>query len=156
MLRDKQAPRELKVTDKRIFTAAGEIREEFRDEVHPSTAATATPAAPPPPAPAPAPAQPRPEERRSRTLADKAANPGTPFSNFVESLVMQSYMFLGMLRDPRQPKPMFDAAAARETIEIIALLKEKTAGNLTLDEADFLETHLGEVKLAYVQRTKSI
>lgn len=155
MLRDKQAPRELKVTDKRIFTAEGEIREEFRDEVHPAAAPAPAPAQPQT-QPEAATAQPQREERRSKTMADKAANPGTPFSNFIESLVMQSYMFLGMLRDPRQPKPMFDAAAARETIEIIALLKEKTAGNLSPEESDFLETHLGEVKLAYVQRTKSI
>ena len=151
MLRDKQAPKELKVTDKRIFTADGDIREEFRDEIHPAAA----PAAEARPAPPPETAAPKPEERK-RTMADKAANPGTPFSNFVQSLVMQTYMFLGMLRDPRQPQPMFDAAAARETIEIVALLKEKTAGNLTPEEADFLDTHLGELKLAFVQRTKSI
>jgi hypothetical protein len=36
------------------------------------------------------------------------------------------------------------------------MLKEKTAGNLTPDEQDFLDTHLGELKLAYVQRTKSL
>jgi len=35
-------------------------------------------------------------------------------------------------------------------------LKEKTAGNLTPDEEDFLGTHLGELKLAFVQRTKSL
>ena len=89
-------------------------------------------------------------------MADKAANPGTPFANFVQSLVMQAYMFLGMLRDPRQPQPIYDAAAARETIDIIQLLKEKTEGNLTPEESDFLETHLGELRLAYVQRTKNL
>lgn len=146
----KQAPKELKVTDKRIFTAEGDIREEFRHEIQPAAAADpAVQAAPPQPE------QARQEERR-RTMADKAANPGTPFSNFVQSLVMQSYMFLGMLRDPRQPQPIFDAGAARETIDIIVLLQEKTKGNLTPDEEDFLETHLGELKLAYVQRTKKI
>jgi hypothetical protein len=41
-------------------------------------------------------------------------------------------------------------------IDILTLLQEKTAGNLTPDENDFLETHLSELKLAYVQRTKSI
>lgn len=148
----KQAPKELKVTDKRIFTADGDIREEFRNEIEPAAAEEpATPQAAPPPAQEP----PRQEERR-RTVAEKAANPGTPFGNFIQSLVMQSYMFLGMLRDPRQPQPIFDAEAARETIDILVLLLEKTAGNLTADEQDFLETHLGELKLAYVQRTKKI
>ena len=151
MVDTKQTPKELKVTDKRIFTADGEIREEFRNEIQPA-AADGRPReqAPPPPA-----GQPRQEERH-RTMAEKATNPGTPFGNFVQSLVMQSYMFLGMLRDPRQAQPIFDAEAARETIDILALLKEKTAGNLTEEEGEFLETHLSELKLAFVQRTKKI
>jgi hypothetical protein len=36
------------------------------------------------------------------------------------------------------------------------MLKEKTEGNLTPEEEDFLTTHLGELKLAFVQRTKTI
>ena len=89
-------------------------------------------------------------------MADKATSPGTPFANFVQSLVMQAYMFLGMLRDPRAPQPMFDAVAARETIDILTLLKEKTSGNLTPEEEEFFDAHLGDLKLAFVQRTKTI
>src|SRR5258708_40114225 len=96
-----------------------------------------------------------PTERR-RTIADKAANPNTPFSNFIEPLIAQAYMSLGMLRNPYQPQSKVDAGAARQMIEILTLLSEKTAGNLTPDEDDFLSTHVGELKLAYVQRTKSI
>ncbi len=171
MPNDKQTPKELKVTDKRIFTPEGEIREEFQNEIRPAEPQAANPAeparerrAPEPPraqsAPEPPPAAKGPEapkrEERRRSLADKAQNPGTPFSNFIQSLVAQAYMFLGMLRDPRQPQPIFDAEAAHETIDILTLLREKTAGNLTPEEEDFFDTHLGDVKLAYVQRTKSI
>jgi hypothetical protein len=165
---DKQTPRELKVTDKRIFTPEGDIREEFQNEFRPAEPQPAKPAEPPrePSAPEPpraqqvpelpkAPEPPKREERR-RSMAEKATNPGTPFSNFIQSLVAQAYMFLGMLRDPRQPQPVFDAEAAHETIDILTLLREKTVGNLTPDEEDFFDTHLGDVKLAFVQRTKSI
>jgi hypothetical protein len=160
---DKQTPKELKVTDKRIFTPEGEIREEFQNEIRPAeqTSAPEPPRAEkttePAKAPEPqkAPEQPKREERR-RSMAEKATNPGTPFSNFIQSLVAQAYMFLGMLRDPRQPQPIFDAEAAHETIDILTLLREKTQGNLTPEEEDFFDTHLGDVKLAYVQRTKSI
>lgn len=162
MPNDKQTPKELKVTDKRIFTPEGDIREEFQNEIRPAEPQAANPAQPPreqrapePPLPQSAPEPPKREERR-RSMADKATNPGTPFSNFIQSLVAQAYMFLGMLRDPRQPQPIFDAEAAHETIDILTLLREKTAGNLTPDEEDFFDTHLGDVKLAYVQRTKSI
>ncbi|HET7434702.1 MAG TPA: DUF1844 domain-containing protein [Thermoanaerobaculia bacterium] len=110
--------------------------------------------------PAERPAQPprpeRTEEERRRSVAERADSPGTPFVNFIEQLIVQAYMSLGMLRNPYQPQPKVDPPAARQMIDILQLLKEKTAGNLTLEEEDFLETHLGELKLAYVQRTKNI
>jgi hypothetical protein len=160
---------EIKVTDKRIFTAEGDIREEFKQEVTPVDPAAAKPAAPAQPEAAkPAPeaskaaspsaraAEPPAADRRNKSVADKALNPGTPFADFVEPLIAQAYMSLGMLRNPYDPKPKLDAAAARQMIEMLTMLKEKTNGNLTADEDDFLSTHLGELKLAFVQRTKSI
>ena len=75
---------------------------------------------------------------------------------YPSSLIAQAYVALGMLRDPYGQKPKIDVSAARQMIEILTMLKDKTAGNLTPDEDDFLSTHLGELKLAFVQRTKSI
>jgi hypothetical protein len=164
---DKLKP-EIKVTDKRIFTAEGEIREEFRQEIKAGDPFAAKPAEKPadkPAAPKEAPAErrqtPNPEppasgERRNKSIADKAQNPGTPFADFVEPLIAQAYVSLGMLRDPYGQKPKIDVAAARQMIEMVTMLKDKTAGNLTPDEDDFLSTHLGELKLAFVQRTKSL
>lgn len=170
MAKEKSPQKEqIKVTDKRIFTPEGEIREEFRQEIKPadpSLAREPAPQAPPPEksAPKPAPQEerrirsegPPPGGDRRRTLADKAQNPGTAFANFVEPLIAQAYMSLGLLRNPYQPKPTMDVDAARQMIEILTMLKKKTAGNLTPDEEDFLTTHLGELKLAFVQRTKSL
>ena len=169
MPKDAREKPEIKVTDKRIFTAEGDIREEFRNDIKPSEPASAVPEPAPP---AEKPPEPKPPgERRSpqskgtpppetgdrrRTMADKATNPNSPFTNFIEPLIAQGYMSLGMLRNPYQPQSKLDVGAARQMIEILTLLKEKTAGNLTADEEDFLETHLGELKLAYVQRTKSL
>ena len=157
-----QKPKELKVTDKRIFTPEGDIREEFRGEIKPSEPQLGKPAEAPP---AEKPAQERREKNvgpppggseRRKTMAERAENPGTQFADFVQQLIAQAYMFLGMLRSPHAPKPVVDVAAAREMIEILTMLKEKTAGNLTPEEDDFLSTHLGELKLAFVQRTKTI
>lgn len=158
---EKKAPKELKVTDRRIFTPEGDIREEFKTEIKPADPQPARAPEPPPPASEPArePERARsqaPKEDRRRSVADKATNPATPFTNFVEPLIAQAYMSLGMLRNPYQPQAKIDTAAARQMIEILTLLQEKTAGNLTADEEDFLATHLGELKLAFVQRTKSI
>jgi hypothetical protein len=156
-----QKPKELKVTDKRIFTPEGDIREEFRGEIKPSEPQPGRPAEE---KPAEAPAQERREKNagpppggeRRKSMAERAENPGTPFADFAQQLIAQAYMFLGMLRSPHAPKPVVDVAAAREMIEILTMLKEKTAGNLTAEEDDFLSTHLGELKLAFVQRTKTI
>ena len=163
---------QIKVTDKRIFTPEGDIREEFRKEIRPSEPTFARPAeepksaaAEPQPAPKPErrPAEPNPKQEgpppggeRRRTIADKAQNPGTAFADFIEPLIAQAYMSLGMLRNPYSPKPTIATSAARQMIEILTMLKDKTAGNLTPEEEDFLSTHLGELKLAFVQRTKTI
>jgi outer membrane biosynthesis protein TonB len=170
---EKQPQRELKVTDKRIFTADGQIREEFRGEIQPAEPVTTAEASPAPPADAQAKPQPNPQpepppqqqkaeppqpsrEERRRKMTDRAENPGTQFTNFIEPLIAQGYMALGLLRNPYEPQSKIDPRAARQMIDILQLLQEKTKNNLTPDEEDFLETHLGELKLAYVQRTKSI
>ena len=105
-------PKELKVTDKRIFTPEGDLREEFRDEIKPvSDPMAARPAATEPEKPPEKPVERRtekrepPREERRRTIADKAQSPGTAFTDFVEPLIAQAYMSLGMLRNPYQPKP---------------------------------------------------
>ena len=171
MPKDKSPQREqIKVTDKRIFTPQGEIREEFRQEIRPADPAAVRPVEktqePAPEKTAPKPIAPEQAQRmdpgppaggeRRRTLADKAQNPGTAFSDFVEPLIAQAYMSLGMLRNPYSAKPTIDVGAARQMIEILTMLKEKTANNLNPEEEDFLSTHLGELKLAFVQRTKTI
>jgi hypothetical protein len=159
---------QIKVTDKRIFTPEGEIREEFKKDIRPVEPSFTRPEPPPTQETSAAPPRAPQEERRERsegappggerrrTLADKAQNPGTPFTNFLESLIVQAYMSLGMLRNPYQPKPVVDVEAARQMIEILTMLKDKTAGNLSQTEEDFLAAHLGELKLAFVQRTKTI
>lgn len=157
-------PKELKVTDKRIFTPEGDIREEFRSDIKPAEPQAAKPPERTPEKPPEKPANdrrernagPPPGGERRRSMSERAESPGTPFAEFVQQLIAQAYMFLGMLRSPHQPKPVVDVAAARDMIEILTMLKEKTAGNLTPDEEEFLTTHLGELKLAFVQRTKTI
>ena len=171
MPNEKQPQKELKVTDKRIFTSEGELRDEFRD-IKPAAPSAAPrpepvpePAAPPPApesraeraAPEAPPAAPREEPQQERRQgAERGENPGTAFTMFVESLIVQAYMSLGMIKDPYNPAGRTNPAAARQMIDILTMLHEKTSGNLTVDEEDFLTTHLGELKLAFVQRTKSI
>jgi hypothetical protein len=166
--KDSKAPRELKVTDKRIFTADGEIKDEFKADIHAAEPAPSEPA--PPPAPEPvkaapvadaAPRQHATSERAQEPEAEaKRGEPGaaptTAFAHFLESLILQAYMSLGMMRNPYSPQAKPDANAARQMIDILTMLKEKTKGNLNPEEEEFLQAHLGELKLAYVQITKNL
>lgn len=151
MSREKKPSEPIKVTDKRIFTSDGEIRDEFKTTVTPVDA-TQQPRTEPEPAAA---AEPPADDKKHHRVRDRAENPNTPFTNFVESLVVQAYMSMGMLRNPYGQSAV-DLGAARQMIDILNLLAEKTKGNLTEDEDDFLQAHLGELKLAFVQRSKTI
>jgi hypothetical protein len=160
---ERQPPKELKVTDKRIFTPEGDIRDEFKDDIKPSEPQPMkTPEAPEPakplepakPVEAPKPAEAAPQAKKP--AGERPEPPSTPFALFVEQLIAQAYMALGMLRNPYQPQAKVDPAAARQMIDILQMLQEKTRGNLSPEEEDFLEMHVGELKLAFVQSTKSI
>lgn len=146
----KPASEPLRVTDRRIFTPEGEIREEYRESVKP-----AEPGAAPPPSPTDE-AKPEPKSEKKKKLRDAAENPGTPFTNLVEMLVMNGYVSLGLLRTPHQPPMKPDLAAARQMIDWISMLAEKTKGNLTEDEEDFLRFHLSDLKLKFVQLSRSL
>jgi hypothetical protein len=153
-----------------MFTPEGDIREEYRDVISPSTEAPKPQKTEPAKAPA-GPEKPATERRaqdaaadrragsagdRRRTMADTGSNPGTAFTSFLEPLIAQAYMSLGMLPNPYQPQTKTDVGAARQMIDILTLLQEKTRGNLTPDEDDFLNTYLGELKLAFVKITKNL
>lgn len=164
--KEKQPQKEqIKVTDKRIFTSDGEIREEFREQIKPADPDARPIEKPAPAAPEPKKAEQKPDQadrrgtggaERRHSMAEHAANPGTPFTNFLEPLIAQAFMSLGMLPNPYQPQTKADIGAARQMIDILSLLQEKTAGNLTPDEEEFLNTYLGELKLNYVKLTKNL
>jgi hypothetical protein len=146
--REKKESEPIKVTDKRIFTPDGDIREEFKANVTPVDPASQ-------PRPTPPPEAPKEEPEKKKNVREKGANPGTPFTLFLESLVVQAYMSLGMLRDP-YGQVRSDMNAARQLIDIVTMLSEKTKGNLTEEEEEYLSTHTGELKLAFVQRGKTL
>jgi hypothetical protein len=167
---EKKQAQPIKVTDKRIFTAEGEVREEFRTSMAETTpseeksnaggaesAATATSREPAPARPVQASeAEQKPASREpKRSAREGTLEPGTPFTSFVYSLVLQAFMSLGLVRNPYQQIPV-EPEAARQLIDIIAMLGEKTRGNLTAEEEEFLEQYLAELKLAYVQVSKKI
>ncbi len=73
------------------------------------------------------------------------------FATFVVSLGVSARIHLGTLPDPASQEIKPDRRMARQTIELLQVLKEKTQGNLTEAEATLLDDVLYELRLAYAQ-----
>ncbi|MCB0403531.1 MAG: DUF1844 domain-containing protein [Bdellovibrionales bacterium] len=77
------------------------------------------------------------------------------FSTFVFSLATGALINLGLSPDPITKKTQKDVNLAKQDIDILAMLMEKTRGNLNNEEAELLTSLLTEVRLRYVEATKS-
>jgi hypothetical protein len=77
------------------------------------------------------------------------------FEKFIASLYMSALMQLGMAA-PEGGQPQVDLMGARQTIDIIGLLQEKTKGNLTSKEETMLQNVLYELRMAYLEVTNLI
>jgi hypothetical protein len=78
--------------------------------------------------------------------------PGISFAGFVLSLATTAAVHFGDIADPNTGEPQQqDLTAAHQMIDLIALLQEKTKGNLTADEAKLVEDLLYELRMRYVQ-----
>lgn len=138
----------VKVVDRRRFNATGERRPDAELPPEPAPSA-ASPTPPPKP-------EPRAESQDERT-AREAYNRQRPrgdikvdFESLVMSLSTSAMYQLGLVEDPgRGPYPA-DLEAARHTIDMLAVIQEKTRGNLTPKEEQLLEQLLYELRLAYV------
>ncbi len=78
--------------------------------------------------------------------------PPPTFEFFVMSLKMQTEMQLGLLHfgeEKDRPKP--DFRVARHSIDLLAMIAEKTKGNLNLDEQRLIENAITELRFRYVQ-----
>jgi len=74
------------------------------------------------------------------------------FEKFIASLYMTTLMQLG-LAAPQGEKPTLDLIGARQTIDILGLLNDKTKGNLTAAEESTLRNILYELRMAYLEVT---
>jgi hypothetical protein len=81
--------------------------------------------------------------------------PGISFIAFVLSLAHTAAVHFGDVPDPMSGAKMdANLAAAQQMIDILALLDEKTRGNLTAEERQLLEQVLFELRLRYVEANK--
>jgi hypothetical protein len=134
---EKKSLEPIKVTDKRIFTAEGDIRDEYRNRVTP-----VDPAQTLEPEPPPAPVVPEtPEVETDRR-----------FIMLLQLLDANVYNALELAgRGHPQGKE-----AARQMIDVTEVLGEKTMGNLSAEESESLKKLLGEAKMLYMKVTKGL
>jgi hypothetical protein len=86
-------------------------------------------------------------------FADRPDLPAPDFDFLIYSLRLQAELSMGLLpfdmTDEEAPKADFDVA--RHNIDLLAMLQEKTKGNLTLEEQKALDNSLTELRFRFVQ-----
>ena len=149
-MNDENEPGGFTIKDRRLFTEEGELKSEDPNEgdgpkpefvvVEPEVA---KPSSPPTGAPDPAGSSP-------------GGAPPMDFSSFVLSLATTGMVHLGEIVDPAVGQKRENLDGAKQLIEILSLLKEKTEGNLSAEEVQLLEGLLHELRLNFLGKTKTI
>ena len=184
MAEKKQEQSTFTVTDRRLFNSEGELRSDAPAEVEAPKppAATMTVEASATPAPAPAtpeaaalerelPPPPTGAEQEAQAAAYRQSSKDLDtqvelsghsakefemtFERFLASLYMTAMMQMGLMRQQGE-QPHIDIIGARQTIDTLSLIAEKTKGNLTAAETNFLQNSLYELRMAYVEVTNAL
>jgi len=135
-----------RVIDRRPFTSDGELRKdvvaEQEREAKREAAKTAPAAA---------------EQPKTTASPPGEAPKRLPaFENLVRMLGQNAAMVLGAYADPRTGQPVMDPEAARELIDMLDALHEKTKGHLAPEEDELLLDLLGKLKLTYVEINQAV
>lgn len=80
--------------------------------------------------------------------------PKIDFPSFLFIYVQTALVHLGELEDPVEGKAVENLEAARQIIDILDMLKEKTKGNLTTQEDQYFQTVLFDLRMRYVEKAK--
>jgi len=175
-----------KVTDRRLFNSDGELRSDVPEEKEPPKATAANPPKETPVQQMPAattvtagdgppdremPSPPTSAEQEAQAAAYResakdldaqvelsghsAKEYEITFERFLASLYMTAMLQLGLMRQQGEA-PRVDIIGARQTIDTLSLIAEKTKNNLTPSEENFLQNSLYELRMAYVEVTNAL
>ncbi len=99
-------------------------------------------------------------DSRGFTIVDKGGEspgdlPKPDFAGFLISLGSSAFVHMGLIPDPETGKTRTpNLAIARQTIDMIEILEEKTRGNLTSDEATLLRNLLTDLRMRFVTASR--
>jgi Domain of unknown function (DUF1844) len=134
----------IRVVDRRMFTPEGDLRTDVEAEEAPEPAKAEPPPPPPRRDPSPDPAAPPGE-------AGPAPGDESGFLGIVRSLATTAYAALGLVPEPATGARRREPAVARQMIDWLGVLEQKTRGNLTFEESDLLSRVLYELRMAFVE-----
>jgi len=82
--------------------------------------------------------------------------PPANFATLVSSLVTQIFFALGGIEDPQTGKRYLDLPVAKHHIDMLAVIEEKTKGNITESEKKLLDQAIYECRMQYVQLAQRV
>ena len=138
-----------RVADRRKFTEDGQLRDSAQE----------APSGPAGPAGAPGDGPPRDKVANDASppiVGQESRQPKMDFPTLVLSLTSTAMLQMGLLPDPNSQKAEKNLPAARQTIDILEVLKEKTQGNLKPDESRLLDRCLHDLKMSFVQSSQRV
>ncbi|PHR96626.1 MAG: hypothetical protein COA78_28555 [Blastopirellula sp.] len=91
-----------------------------------------------------------PAESSSQTGPAHQPSPEAMFAMLVSSIASQAFMALGQLPDPETKSPVVRPDSAKHYIDTLGILEAKTKGNLSKEEAQFMEDLLHKLRMMYV------
>jgi Domain of unknown function (DUF1844) len=89
-------------------------------------------------------------------LGAQGAYPEMTFEKVIESLYMSALIQMGAIRQEGDAQPQIDIIGARQTIDSVTVLQEKTKGNLNDRENTLLQNVLFELRMAWIELTNAI
>ena len=153
---DEEKEQSIKIVDKRRFSDDGAEREESRTESSKVAAPAEKPAAA---AKEASQEKAAPAEKVAGAGAEsgqrRSGSPAVNFNNFILGLGTQALVLMGEIPNPETGLVNANLSAAKQTIDILGMLEEKTKGNLAEDEVTLFTEVLSSLRLAFVDRVNS-
>ena len=142
-----------KVTDRRLFNPDGTLREDALVEDSAPTHAQS-----PEPQSVINPVSAQSQQQFAAATApelqpveDMDAEPErTMFNEFLMGIASSAFIYLGLVEHPATGRRQVDMVAAKESIDMLVMLREKTKGNLTRGEEKFFDDLLTDLKMQFV------
>jgi hypothetical protein len=153
-LKENHAEESFKVVDRRLFTESGELRREAIEEER-REQEEAKKAPNPSAEQAASGNKTAPAKKAGADEAKSAPAPSRGFQMLVNFLAQNAAAMLGGMADPRTGKAFVDLEGAREMIDMLDALREKSMGNLAQDDEQLLLDVIGSLKLTFMEVSKA-